>query len=820
MPKFLQILALLSGFGSVVYEVLYMRHLTNLLGDMYYVHAALLGTFLLGIGVGSKIAHRFRPHLWLFEGVIGVYAIAFPTIVALFERSPLHGLVGDPVWQTVLSTALILGVPATAIGFSVPLFSTYLEEFSEAENGFFDTYFVYNLGACVSILIFELWVIRQIGYDASLRTLGTVNLLVAAALFVNRGQWQPAPHRQTPPTPVWDRSVALFLASLGAAVFHSFYLKLAYHLFSPHRQNFAICTSAVLLGMALGTDLVGRRGWTFRTSIVGAVLSMGAVYVGYPAIEWLYHAAPPTHFLEAVGTKLVFAMILGGLPYVFLGATIPALVGEDEGDTAFSAGHFLFLSGIANALGFVLYLFVLHPSLPFFGVLAGIGGLLAAALGVDLWRHGLPEPGPRLQKMAAATGLGFALLGATLWVSDSEVYLPTEGIPQGASVEHHKSASDNVTVIRKDADNSVITYNGHPSIRVKVDGHPNLTEVVSGLLPSLWAPSLERALVLGLGSGLTGGTTATVFDRTDIVELNGAFIDLLPQLADSNFHVASNPGARVIHDDARRYLTRTDRTYDAIINSIPSPTYFSAGKIYTVEFFDRVKRALRPGGTYSTWFSFGNTSPQGIRTLLGTLSSRFEHCNLTVLKLGYYFATCSDEPLERRPLFAPGGRDDRATQRAAVDPPLPVQATLSAQIPEIGPEREPKNDLKAYLEAIVLSRDIFAQTRFVDAQLNRDEFPVLEFQIMKFKGSGSRMSIDVLDFLDRLNLQIDIPDPRTRRARFLHRALIYKRLHPPIFEEYFKPKLKADAELQAAFDERLETTADRRAKGDPLSTGG
>jgi hypothetical protein len=49
-------LAFLSGCCALAYEILYMRALTTVLGDMLYVHAALLSTFLVGIGIGAKLA--------------------------------------------------------------------------------------------------------------------------------------------------------------------------------------------------------------------------------------------------------------------------------------------------------------------------------------------------------------------------------------------------------------------------------------------------------------------------------------------------------------------------------------------------------------------------------------------------------------------------------------------------------------------------------------------------------------------------------------------------------------------------------------------
>ena len=56
--RVLMTLALPSGCCGLAYEVLYIRALTTLLGDTLYVHAALLSTFLVGIGLGARLAHR------------------------------------------------------------------------------------------------------------------------------------------------------------------------------------------------------------------------------------------------------------------------------------------------------------------------------------------------------------------------------------------------------------------------------------------------------------------------------------------------------------------------------------------------------------------------------------------------------------------------------------------------------------------------------------------------------------------------------------------------------------------------------------------
>ena len=74
MPYLLLALSFTSGMCGIAYEILYARLLTTYLGDMYFVSAAILATFLFGIAVGSLAARRLTRWLWLIELFIGAYA--------------------------------------------------------------------------------------------------------------------------------------------------------------------------------------------------------------------------------------------------------------------------------------------------------------------------------------------------------------------------------------------------------------------------------------------------------------------------------------------------------------------------------------------------------------------------------------------------------------------------------------------------------------------------------------------------------------------------------------------------------------------------
>ena len=76
-PAIFLTLLFASGFCGISYEILYARILSNLLGSQFVVNATILLTFMLGIGIGTRLAHRLWRQLWLIELGIGLYGALF-----------------------------------------------------------------------------------------------------------------------------------------------------------------------------------------------------------------------------------------------------------------------------------------------------------------------------------------------------------------------------------------------------------------------------------------------------------------------------------------------------------------------------------------------------------------------------------------------------------------------------------------------------------------------------------------------------------------------------------------------------------------------
>jgi spermidine synthase len=767
-------LSLVSGLGGIVYEVLYLRHLTTVLGDMFYVHAALLGMFLFGNGLGAWVAHRLVRWLFACELVIGLYALALPVLVNVYEASALSHAFGSPVSQTLFASALLLAVPSIALGISIPLFSAYIRAEGESRDAFKLAYLLYNLGAAISVALVEFFVVRWFGLSLSLYVVATANLACAALLLAGRGRWKAL--RGAGEEPGESAGVeakaaaALLLASVAASLFMAYYIKVCYHLFLPHRQNFAICTAVSLLALAVGVGLVRRLRLSFGAMVALAMASLVVVYAAFDAIvgsfALLDELAPPW---TVTLREFLYAFVLA-IPYVFLGGTIPALLRSEE-NVARRSGFLLLVSGIGNVAGMLIYIFWVHPSFRLFLTPTLAWALLLAALVTYGWpaaRRWIP-----VAALVSVLGLPWIYLKP-----DSRVYLIHDDTPAEAEITHYKAASDNVSFI-SNSDRTYISYNGHPSIFVTQGGRVNRAEIVSGVIPALVVRDPDRALVLGLGSGITGGATARMFRHTDVVEINSAFFPLLPRISRANFDILENPAATIIHDDARSYLATTSERYDVVVNSIPSPTYFAAGKIYTREFFAMVRRALRPGGVYCSWFAPLDMSREGLRTFLATLDDAFDYCNLAVLRNGYYFTSCSDEPIELRDPedveFAP--RVEEALQGL-------VGVTL-----------------EQYFGAIFVSENILESLELGEVQLNTDDFPIMEFQIMR-RDRSSRRPEQLPDPLvfepERYNVDLGLEGPGV-----VDRAIVFAQLHPPLFLQAYRPILERSPQLAAEFNERL-----------------
>src|SRR5215217_2921380 len=123
-----------SGISGLIYQLLWVRKFTYLLGSTYLTISIIIASFMAGLLLGAWLIGKFidRPinHIrWygLLEIFIGIYAFLFITAVHLFDLffgGIYSAFQNAETIRVVFSGLLILIIllpPTTAMGATLPL---------------------------------------------------------------------------------------------------------------------------------------------------------------------------------------------------------------------------------------------------------------------------------------------------------------------------------------------------------------------------------------------------------------------------------------------------------------------------------------------------------------------------------------------------------------------------------------------------------------------------------------------------------------------------------------------------------------------------
>jgi len=329
-----QALALfLSGVAALIYQVVWTREISLLMGSTVAAVTTVLAVFMGGLGLGSALAarrvDRWEPKAALrfyaaLEGGIALFALVFPWLLS--AATPLFaGLYrANPDSPAVLATvrflvaALLLLVPTTLMGATLPALTASLASPVKGLgriSGFL--YAANTVGAMVGSLATGVLLLPLVGMRQS--SLLAVALNVAAGvlvLFVARsGGDKPAteaserqkskaateaPKQRT----AKELTVVLTLATIalsgaGALAHEVAWTRTFILLIGPTSYGIAFILTSVIAGIALGSAAMARRAdATDRPATVLALVEWGAAL-----------------------SSLVVVKIIGGLP-VPLGQTV------------------------------------------------------------------------------------------------------------------------------------------------------------------------------------------------------------------------------------------------------------------------------------------------------------------------------------------------------------------------------------------------------------------------------------------------------------------------------------------------------------------
>jgi hypothetical protein len=202
MPLFL-----LSGFAGLLYEIVWMKLLTPVVGAALFSVTAVLTVFMGGLALGSLVGGRYLERATsplrlygVLEMLVGAYALAVPFIIRAVN--PLFKLLyqhHDPAlagldWQRVLVCGIVLLVPTTLMGATLPVLVRYAIGRRGQPGGTIAALYGINAaGAVVGALAAGFALIPALGLSQTTYLAALVNFAVGitAILIARRSQAQP-----------------------------------------------------------------------------------------------------------------------------------------------------------------------------------------------------------------------------------------------------------------------------------------------------------------------------------------------------------------------------------------------------------------------------------------------------------------------------------------------------------------------------------------------------------------------------------------------------------------------------------------------------
>jgi len=647
MTALLLPLFFLSGLSSLVYQIVWLKHLTLLFGATTPSVTAILMAFMGGLSLGSWLggrrAARVRnPVAWygVLELGIGLSALAVP---ALFEAGSrvfiaAYGAAGGegPLMDALrlLLATLILLVPTTLMGATLPL----LAQFAERDallvgRGTALYYGVNTLGAFTGVLVSTFWAVPALGFAATARWAALLNGIAGiGGILLGR----PLPATEAaPPAPEPRRAwlwvfAAMGFTSLGFEVFWS--RLLAIHIGS-NVYAYGLMLSAILAGIGLGSllfrRLFGSRGrprfWlgaveaSLALAIAGQVLCMGRfpdLLIKLGALPW---PSPPW---QVFGSLFLGVFLLLFVPCLLMGLSFPLCVriaAGSAGRAGEAAGRVYAFNTFGAIAGAGVAGLLAAPHLGTLGgflLFAAINGVLALVLLEGRWR------------LAGAGAI--AVLGVLLLTMDPMAPFIGAGMyrePGTRILNHYEDATGVVMVVERPSGRS-LEINGVNVAGTSPDNM--LIQKLQGHLPLAFRPGARKVLHIGLGSGSTAyAVSLHPVEEIRVAEISpGIARQARENFGSINHGVLADPRVTVTIADGRNFVLASPRAFDLILSDSIHPKYHGNGFLYTLDYFRLARRRLAPGGICSMWLPLYSLTPKNFKEILRAFGEAFPHATV------------------------------------------------------------------------------------------------------------------------------------------------------------------------------------------------
>ncbi len=648
-----------SGCAALIYEVVWYQLLQLAIGSTSVSLGILLATFMGGMGLGSiavprLVSPRRRP-LRVFAALeagialCGVLILSgVPYLDRVYFAAAGRGLPG--MLLRGLLAAICLLPPTILMGASLPVVSRCI---GATRRGAFWWGLLYGsntAGAVFGSLLAGFYLLRIHNVAVATYAAAGVNLAVAlaACLLGARTAAQADPEPEAPAAckipehetaARWTVYLAAGVSGACALGAEAVWTRLVGMMLGLTVYAFSIILAVFLAGLAAGSAAgaaLGRAvsprvalGWSQLLAAAGVAWTAFMITASLPfwPIDPMLSESPWYTF------QLDLARCLWAVlpPTLAWGASFPlalAAVRFPGGDPGRQVGSIYAANTFGSIVGALALSLVLTPAL---GTQHSQRVLLAmsAAAGMVVLAPYVRRWSARAAMLAAVALVVCGLAGAVRSVPPKLILHGRRMLiwPDPAEFLYTAEGRNSSLVVARWADGALgIGVNGH--VEATTEPHDMKLQRMVGHLPALLHPSPESVLGIGFGAGVSAGafTTHPSVRRITICEIE----PLIPPASarffgEHNHQVFHDPRTRIVYDDARHYVLTTRETFD-IIASDPLDVFAKGtAALYTREYFEAVKRRLKPGGVFTLYVPLYESDLRTVQSEFATFFEAFPH---------------------------------------------------------------------------------------------------------------------------------------------------------------------------------------------------
>ena len=602
-----RLLFFISGFCSVLYELVWLRMSMAQFGVTTAMVSIVLSVFMAGLGAGSwasgawirKYGDGLKiPALRLYaltELLIGVSGILVPYELSwgrtLLERLDLSSSAAYYFTSGIWVTWALL--PWCALmGATIPIGMRATRETMPREAGrSFSYLYTANVAGAVVGTAVPLLLIESFGFHKTLWIGAACNGCIAAAAFMlSRISSGESPAESAEPTAALTPqamesgrglSLLLFLTGLTSMGMEVVWVRQ----FTPYLGTVVYAFAGILCVYLAGTfagSTIYRRWSSPLSGNSGKESPLLWTLLGLASLLPLVMSSSEIDLSK--GARMVPAIA----PFTgLLGFLTPMLVDRRSGGDPSKAGRAYAINVMGCILGPLLAGFVL---LPFFSERSSL-----VVLSLPWLIFGLRAVRPGFGT-AARVGAYALLPLAGLMIYKGEGY--DESYPQRQ--------------VRRDSTATVIAAGSGMDKQLLVNGYgmtslTPITKMMAHLPLAFLDHPPQNALDICFGMGTTFRSLLSWKIQATAVELVPSVPRMFSYFHSDGGQLMQSPLAHVVIDDGRRYLERTTQTYD-LITVDPPPPVEAAGSslLYSEEFYAVARKRLRRGGILAQWFPEGD----------------------------------------------------------------------------------------------------------------------------------------------------------------------------------------------------------------------